>query len=178
METLVAVAQRLTRGLDLPTVLNAIAEATALVFEGEVGFRVVQGGELVRVGATPGALKAMRRERIPIGESISGRVATSGEAIITADTAADVRALPEHRAGVERERTGALMCLPVRVGARVLGTLNIYRERGYHFDQDTIKLAMSLADQAGIAIENAQCLCEKSAMPQPGSGMAERHWRV
>jgi PAS domain S-box-containing protein len=156
LETLVAVAQRLTRGLDLPTVLNAIAEATALVFEGEVGFRVVEGGELVRVGATPGALKAMRRERIPIGESISGRVATSGEAIITADTAADVRALPEHRAGVERERTGALMCLPVRVGARVLGTLNIYRERGYHFDQDTIKLAMSLADQAGIAIENAQ----------------------
>jgi PAS domain S-box-containing protein len=102
LETLVAVAQRLTRGLDLPTVLNAIAEATALVFEGEVGFRVVEGGELVRVGATPGALKAMRRERIPIGESISGRVATSGEAIITADTAADVRALPEHRAGVER----------------------------------------------------------------------------
>jgi len=48
------------------------------------------------------------------------------------------------------------MCLPVREGARVLGTLNICRERGYHFDQDTIKLAMSLADQAGIAIENAQ----------------------
>ena len=48
------------------------------------------------------------------------------------------------------------MCLPVRVGARVLGTLNIFRERGYHFTQDTIKLAMSLADQAGIAIENAR----------------------
>ena len=33
---------------------------------------------------------------------------------------------------------------------------NIYRECGYHFDQDTVKLAMSLADQAGIAIENAR----------------------
>ena len=31
--------------------LNAIAEATALVFEGEAGFRVLEG-ELVRVGAT------------------------------------------------------------------------------------------------------------------------------
>jgi len=156
LETLVAVAQRLTRGLDLPTVLNAIAEATAMVFEGEAGFRVLAGGELVRVGATPGALEAMRRERIPIGESISGRVATSGESIITTDTAAEARLLPEHRTAVERERTGALMCLPVRVGPRVLGTLNIYRERGYRFDQDTIKLAMSLADQAGIAIENAR----------------------
>jgi PAS domain S-box-containing protein len=156
LETLVAVAQRLTRGLDLPTVLNAIAEATALVFEGEAGFRVLEGGELVRVGATPGALEAMRRERIPIGESISGRVATSGEAMITANTAAEEWLLPEHRAAVERERTGALMCLPVRVGSGVLGTLNIFRECGYHFDHDTIKLAMSLADQAGIAIENAR----------------------
>jgi PAS domain S-box-containing protein len=156
LETLVAVAQRLTRGLDLPTVLNAIAEATALVFEGEAGFRVLEGGELVRVGATPGALEAMQRERIPIGESISGRVATSGEAIITADTATEERLLPEHRAAVARDRTGALMCLPVRVGSHVLGTLNIFRERHYHFDQDTIKLAMSLADQAGIAIENAR----------------------
>jgi signal transduction histidine kinase/DNA-binding response OmpR family regulator/putative methionine-R-sulfoxide reductase with GAF domain len=156
LETLVAVAQRLTRGLDLPTVLNAIAEAAAMVFEGEAGFRVLAEGELVRVGATPGALEAMRRERIPIGESISGRVATSGAAIITADTAAEERLLPEHRAAVERNRTGALMCLPVRVGSRVLGTLNIFRERGYHFTQDTMKLAMSLADQAGIAIENAR----------------------
>ena len=55
LETLVTVAQRLTRGLDLPTVLNAIAEATALVFEGEAGFRVMEGGELVRVGATRGS---------------------------------------------------------------------------------------------------------------------------
>jgi len=156
LETLVTVAQRLTRGLDLPTVLNAIAEATALVFEGEAGFRVMEGGELVRVGATPGALRTMQRERIPLGESISGRVAASGEAIITADTAADVRAFSEHRAGIDRERTGALMCLPVQVGACMLGTLNIYRECGYHFDQDTVKLAMSLADQAGIAIENAR----------------------
>jgi PAS domain S-box-containing protein len=156
LETLVAVAQRLTRGLDLPTVLNAIAEAAAMVFEGEAGFRVLEGGALVRVGATPGALEAMRLERIPIGESISGRVATRGEAIITADTATEERLLPEHRAAVARDRTGALMCLPVRVGSRVLGTLNIFRERYYHFNQDTVKLAMSLADQAGIAIENAR----------------------
>src|SRR5439155_6752683 len=44
LEALVAVAQRLTSGLDLPTVLHAIAEATALVFEGGAGFRVLEGG--------------------------------------------------------------------------------------------------------------------------------------
>ena len=71
LETLVAVAQRLTRGLDLPTVLNAIAEATALVFEGEAGFRVLEG-ELVRVGATPGALEAMRRSAYQSGNPSAG----------------------------------------------------------------------------------------------------------
>ena len=40
--TLVTVTQRLTRGLDLPTVLSAISEAAALVFGGDAGFRLVQ----------------------------------------------------------------------------------------------------------------------------------------
>ena len=86
LETLVAVAQRLTRGLDLPTVL--IAEATALVFEGEAGFRVLEGESWCAWGRLPEPLRPCDGAHT-IGESISGRVATSGEAIITADTAAE-----------------------------------------------------------------------------------------
>jgi signal transduction histidine kinase/CheY-like chemotaxis protein/HPt (histidine-containing phosphotransfer) domain-containing protein len=156
LATLVDVAQRLTRGLDLPAVLGSIAEAAAAVFQGEAGFRLVEGDELVRIGVTPGALEAMRRDRIRLGESLSGRVAVTGEPLITEDTAGDPRLLPEHRAGIQSGRTGAMMCVPIRVGPAVLGTLNIYRERGYRFDDQALRLAMSLADQAGIAIENAR----------------------
>ena len=53
--TLVDVTQRLTRGLELSTVLQAIVEAAALVFEGEASLRLLDEDTLVRVAATSGS---------------------------------------------------------------------------------------------------------------------------
>ena len=158
--TLVQVTQRLTRGLDLTTVMAAIAEAAATLFQGDAGFRLLEGDYLVRKFVTPRAREVMRSERIRLGESLSGRVAASGEAIISSDTLADPRLIPEHRAGTQAAGAGALMCLPIRVEGRILGTLHIFRERGYVFDKTAVALASSLADQAGIAIENARLFAE------------------
>jgi signal transduction histidine kinase/DNA-binding response OmpR family regulator len=171
LATLVAVTQRVTRGLDLPAVLEGIAEAAAAVFGGEAGFRLVDGHDLVRVGVTPGARDAMRRDRIRIGESVSGRVAETGSPIVSADTAADPRLLPEHRAQVT-ERTGALMCVPIRVESRVLGTLNVYRERGHRFDDAALRLATSLAEQAAIAIDNARLYAAAEKRRQAAEALA------
>jgi GAF domain-containing protein/CheY-like chemotaxis protein/HPt (histidine-containing phosphotransfer) domain-containing protein/HAMP domain-containing protein len=170
---LVAVTQRVTRGLDLPAVLDGIAQAAAELFHGEAGFRLIEGEFLVRVGVTPGARDAMARERIRIGESISGRVAALGEPLITADSAAEPRLLPEHRARIRSDRTGALMCVPMRVGSRILGTLNVYRERGHRFDEDALALARNLAEQAGIALENARLFGEAERRRQAAESLAE-----
>ncbi len=156
LASMVGVARKLTSRLDLSSVLKTVSEAASEIFEAEVGFRLVEGDELVRFGATPGAREVMVRERLKLGESISGRVAQTGEPIVTADTAADTRAIPEHQKAHRTGQTAALMCVPIRGNARVLGTLNIYRERGRRFNDDDLDLAMSLAAQAGVALENAR----------------------
>jgi len=160
LATLVHVTGRLVAGLDLPTTLASIAEAAAALFEGEAGFRLLEGDELVRVGATPAARQAMARERLRLGESLSGHVAATGVPVTTTDTASDERLIPEHRAAIDPGRTGAVMCVPVRMGTRLLGTLHIYREQGYKFDDDAIELALTFADQAAIALENARLHAE------------------
>ena len=154
--TLVAVSRRLTAELDLPGLLGSISEAAAEIFDGEAGFRLAEGQWLVRVGATPGAMEVMATERIGIGESISGRVAATARPYVTADTAEDPYLIPAHRARARAARTGALMCVPVRMGAGVLGTLIVFGPRGHRFDDDAVNVAQGLADQAGIAIENAR----------------------
>jgi len=154
LATMVDVAQKLTSRLDFSSVLDTVATAAAEVFGADVGFRLIEGDELVLKSATPGAREKMVRQRLKIGESISGRVAACGEPIVTTNVPADLRAIPEHRRG--GSQTDALMCVPVRGGSRILGTLNIYRERGQRFDDAALSLAMSLADQAGVALENAR----------------------
>lgn len=153
---LLEISRRLTAELGLPAVLDSISSAAAEVFRGEAGFRLVEGDWLVRVGGTPGAREVMPRERLRIGESVSGMVAATGQPYLTVDTAADARVVPDHRGLGQPARTGALMCVPVRMGARILGTLNVYGPRGHRFDDEALTLARSLADQAGIAIENAR----------------------
>jgi len=156
LETLVNVAQRLTKGLDLTTVINSVAEAAADVFEGEAGFRILKGNYLVRVATTSGARNVMKRKRIRLGESLSGSAAASGQVAVSTDLAADKGYISEHRQHVQAETTGAGMIVPVKVGSHVLGTLHIFREQGYHFTQEAIRIASSLADQSAIAIENAR----------------------
>jgi GAF domain-containing protein/CheY-like chemotaxis protein/HPt (histidine-containing phosphotransfer) domain-containing protein/HAMP domain-containing protein len=173
LAALVTVTQRVTRGLDLHAVLGDIAAAAAELFHGEAGFRLIEGEFLVRAAVTPGVEGIMVTERIRIGESISGRVAATGEPIITTDTAADPRLLPAHRARRRSARIGAQMCLPIRVGARILGTLNIYRELGHVFDEHELALATNLAEQAGIAIENARLYAEAERRRRAAESLAE-----
>jgi GAF domain-containing protein/CheY-like chemotaxis protein/CHASE1-domain containing sensor protein/HPt (histidine-containing phosphotransfer) domain-containing protein/anti-sigma regulatory factor (Ser/Thr protein kinase) len=162
-EALVDVAQRLTRGLDLDTVLESVVAAVATVFGGHAGVRLIEGEHLVRKACTPLAQSIMMRERLALGESLSGLVAVRDEPMVTQDSAADARVLPEHRALVRAAGAGAQICVPIRHSGRVLGTLNIYRERGYRFDAAAVRLATSLADQAGIAIANARLFAEAEA---------------
>ncbi len=170
--TLVAVTQRVTRGLDLRAVLVGIAEAAAELFQGEAGFRLVEGEFLVRGAVTPGAEASMARERIRIGESISGRVAATGEPIVTADSEADPRLLPEHRIRTSH-RTGAQMSVPVRLGSRILGILNVFRERGHRFDENALALATNLAEQAGVAIEHARLYAETVRRQRAAESLAD-----
>jgi PAS domain S-box-containing protein len=155
LRLLLEVTQRLTAGLALKTVLSAIAEAAAVVFKGEVVFRLVDGDDLVLMGATTGARERIFKERLRIGESLSGRVAATGQPLIVADSVSDPRLIPEHRAAVLPDGM-ATMCIPIRLGSTVLATLAIYRERGYRFGQKDLAHAMSLAEQAAIAIKNAR----------------------
>ena len=170
---LVAVTQRVTRGLDLHAVLRGITEAAAELFHGEASFRLVDGEFLVRVAVTPGAEETTSSERIRIGESISGRVAATGEPIVTSDSARDARLLPEHRARRRNPQIGAQMSVPVRIGHRILGALNVYRELGHRFDDGAVALAANLADQAGIAIENARLFEEAERRRRAAESFAE-----
>ena len=171
---LVAVTQRVTRGLDLHAVLAGITEAAAELFHGEAGFRLDRG-RVPRPGGRDAGSRGDHRDGSGsgIGESISGRVAATGEPIVTADSAADPRLLPEHRARRRSDRIGAQMSVPVRIGARILGTLNVYRERGHRFDEDALALATNLAEQAGIAIENARLFAEAERRRRAAESFAE-----
>jgi PAS domain S-box-containing protein len=155
LQSLVEVSQRLSRGLNLAEVLDAITEAAASIFEGEAGLRLMVGNELVRASVSRGARHRPSMARVTTEGGLIGEVLRTGRPLSTPDVAGDDRIPGTFREILQHDRMTALLVAPIRTEDRVIGTIHIYRERGHEWRDDALNLAASLADQAAAAIENA-----------------------
>lgn len=60
-------------------------------------------------------------------------------------------------------RTRSLLAIPIRLGQRVIGVLDIHSKHLNHFTTKDISMLQSIADGAAIAIDNARLLSEREA---------------
>src|SRR5262249_34031312 len=127
---------------------------------GEASLRLLEEDALVRVAVTPGMIASLARPRVPLAQSLCGHVAQSGQPLAVTDMASDPRLFSDIREALQDVWLTALLCVPVQVAERVIGTLQVYRERGHRFSHDDLTLATSLADQAAIAMDNARLFQE------------------
>ena len=161
LETLLAVSGELSKIQPVESLLETISEACGcLLGSGSVGFRLVEGEDLVLAGSWGDAKEIMTRSRLKIGESISGRVAASGEPLLITDLANDPRAIPAHRETATRRGYRGLMVVPVKVGDRTVGVLSIRTRRSDGYSAEDLRIATAFASQAAVALENSRLFQE------------------
>jgi nitrogen-specific signal transduction histidine kinase/DNA-binding response OmpR family regulator len=98
--------------------------------------------------------KVVANTHLPIGESIAGYVAKQEEPLIVKDVERDPRF---RRANRQRYETKSLISAPLKVKERVLGVINLNNKKGGgEFDQQDLKLLVTFANQAAVAIDNAR----------------------
>jgi signal transduction histidine kinase len=109
----------------------------------------------LRVAFADGA----RAERIlgmtlPLEDSISGDVVQTGRAVVVNDSTHDDRAFPQL---VEAAELGPAVFVPLAARGRAFGTLAAARDPGRRvFDDDSVQLLKSFADQAAVVLEYAR----------------------
>ncbi|MBI2156031.1 MAG: GAF domain-containing protein, partial [Candidatus Rokubacteria bacterium] len=157
LEALLDVSQELARIQPVESLLDAIARACGQVLDStSVGFRLVEGDELVVSGAWGDVKEAMLAPRLKIGESLSGLVAATGAPLVVNDVANDPRVIEPHRAPIARAGYTAWLGVPVKVGERIAGVLFARTKRAGGFSREDQEIAMAFASQAATAIENAR----------------------
>lgn len=87
------------------------------------------------------------RESIPLDVGITGQVARTGKSMRVGDVTKEAAYLPSD------SRTRSEMCLPIKVGARVVGVLNIEKTRPDGFTQTDEQLMNTIVDLVGNALE-------------------------
>jgi GAF domain-containing protein/CheY-like chemotaxis protein len=137
------------------SLLSSIAEEAArLLRVDNAGFRLVDGDDLVLAGLAGKAAETMIRPRVKFGESLSGRIAVSGETLVIDDLISCPGIIPEHVAADRRLGYTTFLGVPLRAGTRTIGILTF---RGHRkFGAREVELAEFFAGQAAIALENAR----------------------
>jgi len=157
LETLLEVSRQLSKIQPVESLLTTISEACGRLLNSEsVGFRRVEGEELVLAGSWGDAKEVLITPRLKFGESIAGRVAVGGEPLLVADLANDLRVTATHRESCSRRGYRAMLAVPVKVGERVMGVLTILSRRPEGFCAEDLIIATAFAAQAAVALENSR----------------------
>jgi GAF domain-containing protein len=99
-----------------------------------------------------GRVMLARGHRIRVGQGMIGWSAAHGKARIALQAEDDTVRL----ATPELPHTRSEAALPLRSRGQVLGALTIQDSRPNAFDQDTVAVLQAMADQVGVALDNAQ----------------------
>lgn len=141
---------------NLTELLRQIVVLAAEVTEAQVGSIMLVDDQReylkieAAIGLEPGIVD---NTLLPIGESIAGYVAKTGEPVMIEDVEKDNRF---KRINQERYGAASLLCSPLRIKNTVLGVINMAKkEDGKSFTSDDLRLLTTFASQAAVAVDDA-----------------------
>jgi signal transduction histidine kinase len=151
------VTTRLLSGADPGEVLADVTRQVRELSDAELAVLAIpdeDGRRLIITYAEGDGAEDARGLVLPAGSSLSGRVLSSGEPVITEDFAADERASSAARGAMSQ--IGHAIVFPLGVPGNVRGVLTVGRRHGARaFPPDRTEVVSSFATQAGVALELA-----------------------
>ena len=160
LEALVNTNREIAAMLERETLLPRIAEEAVRLLGADGGnFRVVEGDQLVEYNPLHMGGSAFRRS-FGVSEGVTGRVVREGRPIGIPDLHKSEEVSQEHRAVALQYGYRAFLGVPLQVGGRVLGSINLYSRNERVFSVQEIALVSAFASQAAVAMENANLFAE------------------
>jgi diguanylate cyclase (GGDEF)-like protein len=152
LDALKILSLNLTSSLDLPTVLDAVVkEAMRLVDSARVAHIFLYVNKNLEFGASLDV--DGRRNHLfaqPRKEGLTETVVRKGKLIIVED----MKTHPLYK-NAPPEWSGSIIGVPLKMGEKVLGVMNLSRDRVGGFSASELRLIHMLANQAAVAISNA-----------------------
>jgi GAF domain-containing protein len=121
------------------------------------GIFLVEGDDAVlRAASSEGGRRTLARgHRLAVGKvGLVGYVTGTGKPRVAVDVGADA----VHFANPDLPHTRSELALPLRVGERVIGALDVQSTEPNAFDENDVVVLQTMADQLATALENARLL--------------------
>ena len=177
-EQLARLAQRLTESLDVADVVARTVESVLPLFEAKSSVLRLARPDGCLVALATGGLSRDDVEPGHVlrpGDGVLGRAAAEGRAAWSSDILADptVQISDVLRADLGGSGHRAVLAVPLRVKAVVIGALGVIDDPGRRFVEDEARLLQAFADQAVLALENARLFSLERARRRQIAALAE-----
>jgi len=165
VELLAAVGHTITTEGYLDRILQVISEMVAETFDSPVCSIMIADEdkqELSIRAARCSSPEYLQKLPIKIEDSLIGRVVRQRTLVTVPDVAAE----KSYKYPELARRSGlvSLLSVPLLVGPKVIGTLNIYTSEPRSFAAEEVGFAKAVAGQAAIAFENGRLISETLEM--------------
>jgi signal transduction histidine kinase len=146
--------QAIASSLDLQQVLDSILAKAAMVSGAQIGsIMLLEDGKLELRSIHGTDEPTAQALAFGVGQGIAGKVLETGEPILANDVASHAAFMAPGPGMIVPK---ALLCVPLRLGADVIGVINLSNYlRTDVFDEDAVRVVASLASQTSIAVQNA-----------------------
>ena len=164
---LMGVGRAINSSLGLKRVLEEVMDTLIALMRAERGFLMLRdsNGELsVRIARGIDHVN-LEEETFKVSRTIVGKVATTGEAILTTNAQEDPRF--ENQMSVAAYQLRSILCAPLKIKNELIGV--IYVDNRAHagiFQEHDLGMIRAFSDQAAVAIDNAQLFDDLQASNQ------------
>jgi len=156
VKVLVEVSDALAKALDLEDALNSILKVLSDSLEmkrGTITLVDPRTNELHIEIAQGLTAEEKERGRYKIGEGITGKVVASGQPMVVKDIGADPSFLNKTKARDLQSRKYAFLCVPIKVGNKVVGALSVdHLFKGDISYEEDVKILTIIASMVGQAV--------------------------
>lgn len=157
LETAAEIAAQATSTLDTHALLNRAVNLISERFDFyHSSIFLIEGNSAVVAASTGSAGKQLVEDRHSLelkeGGSIIGHVCFTGEPLIVNDVSHN----PTHRPHPRLPNTRAELGIPLKIGQRVTGALDVQSTKANAFTEDDLAVLQTLADQIAISLDNAR----------------------
>jgi GAF domain-containing protein len=162
LQTVAEISREVSGSLIVDNLLHQAVELVRnrLDFYHAAVFLIDQSGEYAVIREATGEAGAqMKRAGHKLGvgsKSIVGLVTQNKELLVVNETRED----PNYYANPLLPDTKAEACLPLKVGERVLGVIDVQSDRAFVFTEENLKILQILADQLAVAVVNSELFAE------------------
>jgi Nif-specific regulatory protein len=156
VKVLVDISEALAQALDLEDALESILTVLSESLEMQRGTITLvdpKSNELHIEVAHGLTTEEKERGRYKIGEGITGKVVATGEPMVVNDIGSDPLFLNKTKARELEGRTYAFLCVPIKVGKKVVGALSVdHLFKGDISYEEDVKLLTIIASMVGQAV--------------------------